>query len=158
MTTSSIRRTFGLAGLGALLLLWLAAVVALPALASGPWPVVAVVSLLAGLLLTRVGPRWRRPRRLLVGLLGCWLGLLAWSEFSPGGAAPAAKSDPGSVRIVTWNIHCGQDDGPPWERFDWPARKQSLRVALGQARPDILCVQEARPGQVAFLEQSLPGH
>ena len=29
---------------------------------------------------------------------------------------------------------------------------------LGQAGPDVLCVQEARPGQVAFLEQALPTH
>jgi endonuclease/exonuclease/phosphatase family metal-dependent hydrolase len=71
---------------------------------------------------------------------------------------PAAKADPQSIRIVTWNIHCGQDDGPPWERLDWPARKHALRAAVEEARPDILCVQEARPGQVAFLEQALAGH
>jgi endonuclease/exonuclease/phosphatase family metal-dependent hydrolase len=37
-------------------------------------------------------------------------------------------------------------------------RKQALRMALDQARPDILCVQEATPQQVAFLEETLPGH
>jgi endonuclease/exonuclease/phosphatase family metal-dependent hydrolase len=31
-------------------------------------------------------------------------------------------------------------------------------MALDQARPDILCVQEATPDQVAFLEEKLPGH
>jgi endonuclease/exonuclease/phosphatase family metal-dependent hydrolase len=31
-------------------------------------------------------------------------------------------------------------------------------MALDQARPDILCVQEATPEQVAFLEEILPGH
>src|SRR5262249_38065021 len=61
-------------------------------------------------------------------------------------------------RVVTWNIHCGQDEGPPWKRFDWHRRKQPLRLALDQARPDILCVQEATPEQVAFLEETLPGH
>jgi endonuclease/exonuclease/phosphatase family metal-dependent hydrolase len=70
----------------------------------------------------------------------------------------ASKANPTAVRVVTWNIHCGQDDGPPWQRFGWPARKHALRAALEQARPDILCVQEARPGQVTFLEESLPGH
>ena len=50
MPPSSTRRALALAGLGALLLLWVAAVAALPAMASGPWPVVAVASLLAGLL------------------------------------------------------------------------------------------------------------
>jgi endonuclease/exonuclease/phosphatase family metal-dependent hydrolase len=70
----------------------------------------------------------------------------------------AAKSNPTAIRIVTWNIHCGQDIGPPWQCFNWPARKRALRVALEQAQPDILCVQEARPGQVKFLEQAMPGH
>jgi endonuclease/exonuclease/phosphatase family metal-dependent hydrolase len=72
--------------------------------------------------------------------------------------APAAKSDPGAVRVVAWNIHCGQDEGPAWQRLHWPARKRALRAALVQAAPDVLCVQEARPGQVAFLERLLPGH
>jgi endonuclease/exonuclease/phosphatase family metal-dependent hydrolase len=58
--------------------------------------------------------------------------------------------------VVTWNIHCGQDEGLPWQKFDWPVRKHALRAALDQVQPDILCVQEARPGQVAFLEQALP--
>jgi endonuclease/exonuclease/phosphatase family metal-dependent hydrolase len=62
------------------------------------------------------------------------------------------------IRIVTWNIHCGQDEGLPWQQFDWPRRKQALRTALDQAQPDILCVQEATPGQVAFLEAALPNH
>ncbi len=72
--------------------------------------------------------------------------------------AIGGKADSTLVRIVSWNIHCGQDEGLPWQRFGWPARKQALRLALDQARPDILCVQEARPGQVAFLEQVLSGH
>jgi endonuclease/exonuclease/phosphatase family metal-dependent hydrolase len=152
------RRALAVAGVGGLLLLYLTAVVTLPAMAHGSWPFACVAALLGGLLLTRVGPQLRRPRRLLAGLLGCWLAFLGWSQLSGGGVAAAPKSNPEFIRIVTWNIHCGQDDGPPWQRFDWPARKQSLRVALGQARPDILSVQEARPGQVAFLEKALPGH
>jgi endonuclease/exonuclease/phosphatase family metal-dependent hydrolase len=129
---------------------------ALPALAHGVWPLLIVAALLAGLLLRPGGPPWRRARQLLAGLLGCWLGLLGWSQLSRGGLAPAPKADPELIRIVTWNIHCGQDEGPPWERFDWPARKHALRLALEQAMPDVLCLQEARPGQVAFLEQALP--
>jgi endonuclease/exonuclease/phosphatase family metal-dependent hydrolase len=70
----------------------------------------------------------------------------------------AAKASATALRVVTWNIRCGQDEGPPWRSLDWPVRKHSLRAALDQARPDVLCVQEARPGQVAFLEQTLPGH
>ncbi len=70
----------------------------------------------------------------------------------------AAKASAHLIRVVTWNIHCGQDDGPPWQRFGWPQRKQALRAALEPVRPDILCVQEALPGQVRFLEQTLPRH
>jgi endonuclease/exonuclease/phosphatase family metal-dependent hydrolase len=139
-------------------LLCLTAVVALPAVAHGPRPLVVVAALLAGLLLSPGSSHFRRSRRLFAGLLGCWLALLSWAQLSRGGPAPAAKGGPQLIRVVTWNIHCGQDDGPPWQRFDWPARKQALRVALAQAGPDVLCVQEARPGQVAFLEQALPGH
>jgi endonuclease/exonuclease/phosphatase family metal-dependent hydrolase len=72
--------------------------------------------------------------------------------------APPAKAEPTSIRVVTWNIHCGQDDGVPWEQFDWPARKVALKTALDEIQPEILCVQEARPVQVAFLEASLPDH
>jgi endonuclease/exonuclease/phosphatase family metal-dependent hydrolase len=72
--------------------------------------------------------------------------------------ASAVKANPHAIRIVTWNIHCGQDEGLPWQRLDWPRRKHSLRTALSQAQPDILCVQEARPGQVAYLERIMPGH
>jgi endonuclease/exonuclease/phosphatase family metal-dependent hydrolase len=158
MPPRSLHRGLAVVAVGVLFLLCLTAVVALPAVGHGPWPLVVVAALLAGLLLGPGGPHWRRSRRLFAGLLGCWLALLSWAQLSRGGLPPAAKDGPELIRVVTWNVHCGQDDGPPWRRFDWPARKQALRVALAQARPDVLCVQEARPGQVAFLEQALPGH
>jgi endonuclease/exonuclease/phosphatase family metal-dependent hydrolase len=158
MPPCSLRRGLTAAAVGVLVLLGLAAVAALPAVAHGIWPLVIVAALLAGLLLAPAGPHFRRSRRLFAGLLACWLGLLGWAQLSRGGPAPAAKANPHAVRVVTWNIHCGQDEGPPWQQFDWPARKHALRAALAQARPDVLCVQEARPGQVAFLEQALPGH
>jgi endonuclease/exonuclease/phosphatase family metal-dependent hydrolase len=107
--------------------------------------------------------RWFRrilgaARILFLGILACWLGLIVWSAVCPSGPDPPPKSDPALIRVVTWNIHCGQDKGPPWKQFDWPARKHALRTALDKARPDILCVQEATPQQVAFLEEALPGH
>jgi endonuclease/exonuclease/phosphatase family metal-dependent hydrolase len=91
-------------------------------------------------------------------ILACWLGLFAWLTFGWGGPAPDPKADPAFIRVITWNLHCGQELGLPWQQFDWPARKQPLRLALDQARPDILSVQEATPDQVAFLEETLPGH
>lgn len=91
-------------------------------------------------------------------LLAGWLGLILWLAFEPGGPEPAAKQDPAFVRVITWNIHCGQTGGFPWQEFDWPARKVALEAALDQAQPDILCVQEATPEQIAFLEEKLPGH
>jgi endonuclease/exonuclease/phosphatase family metal-dependent hydrolase len=107
--------------------------------------------------------RWFRRvlvwgRLTLAALLVCWPGLILWQVLGPGGPNPSAKEDPALIRLVTWNIHCGQEHGLPWKQFDWPLRKHALRTALEQAQPDILCVQEATPDQVAFLEESLPGH
>jgi len=81
-----------------------------------------------------------------------------WLAVCPSGPSPPPKADPSLIRVVTWNIHCGQEEGPPWKQFDWPARKHALRSAVDAVRPDILCVQEATPDQVAFLEQALPCH
>lgn len=135
----------------------------------------AVAGLLVALLL---GPRLRRrqsaapltgrrrwQRRLLaagrmlfvVGLAG-WLSLIAWSQLCRGGPMPAPKAELAGVRVLTWNILRGHDHGPPWEQNNWPARKQALAQALRQAQPDILLVQEARAGQLAFLEETLPDH
>jgi len=87
-----------------------------------------------------------------------WLSLIAWAEMSPGGQQPAPKREASWIRVVTWNILRGGDGGPPWIKGDWPARKDALASALKSVRPDILCVQEARPEQLGFLERTMPGH
>jgi endonuclease/exonuclease/phosphatase family metal-dependent hydrolase len=152
-----------------------AGIVFLPAFGYLGWTVAAVIALWAWLVWGSRRQAWAGPtsptarqrwfrrivgvgRLLLVGVLTGWLGLFGWSAWCPGGPAPAAKADPALIRAMTWNIHCGQDQGPPWKQFGWPVRKLALQAALDQARPDILCVQEATPQQVAFLEQALPGH
>ncbi len=71
---------------------------------------------------------------------------------------PAPKAEPGGVRLLTWNILHGQEHGPPWRQNNWPARKQGLGEVLRQALPDILFVQEARAGQLTFLDATLPRH
>jgi endonuclease/exonuclease/phosphatase family metal-dependent hydrolase len=100
----------------------------------------------------------RTARWLFIVLLAGWLGLIAWARACPGCPAPPPKEDPAAIRVVTWNIHCGQEGGPVWKRFDWSRRKHSLQAALAKTAPDILCVQEALADQVAFLEQALPEH
>jgi endonuclease/exonuclease/phosphatase family metal-dependent hydrolase len=107
---------------------------------------------------TLAGRLLRFSRKSLASLLAIWLGLILWSQWGPGGASAPPKADPAMIRVVTWNIHCGQDQGPPWEQFAWPVRKGALRAALDQVQPDVLCVQEARGVQVAFLEKALPEH
>jgi len=162
-------------GLAALLAVCVVAIAGLPAFGYVAWTSAGVAVSLVCLSVgcrrkLQPGPasptsrqRWLRrirgwARLLFLFVLTCWLGLIAWSAYCPGGPNPPPKADPEFIRVVTWNIHCGQDEGPPWKRFDWPGRKQALRLALDQARPDILCVQEATPDQVAFLEETLPGH
>jgi endonuclease/exonuclease/phosphatase family metal-dependent hydrolase len=152
-----------------------AGIVFLPAFGYIWWTFAAVAAILVCLVLSfrgRTQPDPKSPirrrrwfHRLLIlarlgfiGLLACWLGLTVWLVLCPSGPEPAPKTDPTLIRIITWNIHCGQDKGLPWKQFDWPHRKVALRTALEQAQPDILCVQEATPEQVSFLEGTLPGH
>jgi endonuclease/exonuclease/phosphatase family metal-dependent hydrolase len=139
------------------------------------WRLVAALGLLASLVLV---PRlWRRKstapvtgrqrwlgrlrgaaRTTVVVVVAGWLGLIAWSGLSRGGPMPSPKAEPDSVRVLTWNILRGADHGPPWQQNDWPARKQGLAEALRHVQPDLLLVQEALPGQLAFLDRTLPGH
>jgi endonuclease/exonuclease/phosphatase family metal-dependent hydrolase len=165
-----------LTALGSFLLLAACAVAAyfVASFGFGWFAFVAVAVLLAALL---VIPRFRRhmdappptgrtrwlrrllgaARVLLAVMLAAWLGLIAWSELTPGGSMPP-RPEPGAVRVITWNILHGSDDGPPWQQQNWPGRKHALATVLGETQPDILGVQEARPEQVAFLEKTLPGH
>jgi endonuclease/exonuclease/phosphatase family metal-dependent hydrolase len=97
-------------------------------------------------------------RKLLAGVAACWLALTVCVSVSPGGPMPPSKENPAAIRVVTWNVLCGQEDGPFWRRSNWAVRKQALGTAVREIQPDILCVQEARPGQVAFLEKVLLNH
>src|SRR5262249_45386118 len=96
-------------------------------------------------------------RVLLAVMLAAWLGLIAWSELTPGGPMPP-RPEPGAVRVMTWNILHGSDNGLPWEQQNWPVRKHAIAHVLGEGPPDILGVQKARPEQVSFLKKTLPGH
>ncbi|MCI0457154.1 MAG: endonuclease/exonuclease/phosphatase family protein [Gemmataceae bacterium] len=138
---------------------------------AGVWGLAVVAAALAGLILVRrrrpaaVTRRqaWSRRvgragRVLCAVLLACWLGLIGWSQLSPGGPMPAPRADPDMVRVLTWNIYHGSEKGAPWKWHDWARRKPALRAALDGAAPDVLCVQEAVAEQVAFLEKALPGH
>src|SRR4029077_7442194 len=143
-------------GIAVLLAMCFVAIAGLPAIGYIWWTFAAVAAILVCLVLgLRREPkpcptsptgrqRWFRrirggARLLFIAVLACWLGLIVWLEFCPGGPVPAAKAIPAFIRVVTWNIHCGQDDGPPWKQFDWPRRKVALRAAVEQALPDILC-------------------
>jgi endonuclease/exonuclease/phosphatase family metal-dependent hydrolase len=99
----------------------------------------------------------RSGKSLALGLV-CWLGLIIWSGFAPGGPMPPAKSNSRVIRVVTWNILVGSEHGALWRRHGWPVRKKALEVALIDTKPDILCVQEARLEQLTTLAATLPGH
>ena len=96
--------------------------------------------------------------QVLGGALAGWLGLIAWSGFTPGGILPPAKSKPAVIRVLTWNVLVGTEHGAPWRRRGWPVRKKALEAAVGGTSPDILCVQEALLEQLTTLEAMLPGH
>lgn len=162
-------------GLALLLSLCIAGIVFLPSFGYIWWIFSAVAGILAWLVLglfrkskldsrsLTSRQRWFRRivgwmRMLFIGVFAFWLGLIVWFVSCPSGPAPAPKSSPTMLRVVTWNIHCGQDNGPPWKQFNWAVRKRALHAALDQIGPDILCVQEATPEQVAFLEEVLSSH
>ncbi len=107
----------------------------------------------------RILGRSLRPARIVLGgALTCSLGLVTWSSLAPAGGIPPPKSDPGAIRVLTWNILVGKDGGMWWRRRGWPVRKAALRTALADAKPDIFCVQEALDEQLRFLDEVLPGH
>jgi endonuclease/exonuclease/phosphatase family metal-dependent hydrolase len=158
-----------------LLFLCAVTIAGLPAFGYMGWSMTALAAILLGLLwsLRRKAnanstpptsrQKWMQrivqgARLAFIGVFGSWLGLYVWLALCEGGPAPPPKANSALIRVVTWNIHCGQEYGVPWKQFDWPTRKHALRAALEQAQPDILCVQEATPEQVNFLEEILPGH
>jgi endonuclease/exonuclease/phosphatase family metal-dependent hydrolase len=100
----------------------------------------------------------RLAGKVLLGVLGGWLVLIGWSALSTGGTMPPAKSHPGIIRVVTWNILHGTEHGAPWSRFGWPVRKPALEQVLSATAPDIVCVQEALEEQVSGLAHLLSGH
>jgi endonuclease/exonuclease/phosphatase family metal-dependent hydrolase len=61
-----------------------------------------------------------------------------------------------SLRLITWNILHGKDEGP--KQNDWPRRRIALRQILSRARPDLLCLQEALRNQVLFVGDAFPEH
>lgn len=76
---------------------------------------------------------------------------------APAGEAPAkSPARPEPVRVLTWNIQYGSDQGA--DANGWPERKKLLRKALEDERPDVLCVQEALAGQLEFLDGIFPKH
>jgi endonuclease/exonuclease/phosphatase family metal-dependent hydrolase len=97
-------------------------------------------------------------RSVLAGALACWLGLIAWSAMSPGGAIPPAKSNSVAIRVLTWNILHGTERGMRWTQYGWPVRQKAIETALAGTKPDILCVQEALDEQVRYLAELLPTH
>lgn len=60
------------------------------------------------------------------------------------------------IKLITWNIQCGRDDGP--RHNGWGRRKDALASVLQRERPEVLCVQEALPEQLAFLDRVMSGH
>ena len=71
---------------------------------------------------------------------------------------PPPRADFDAIRVVTWNILVGVEEGAPWRRHGWSIRKDAIRAALAGTMPDILCVQEALDAQAREIAGMLPGH
>src|SRR5690606_28913782 len=56
------------------------------------------------------------------------------------------------LRVMTFNIRC---DTPKDGEHQWTHRKEAVVRLIGERRPDVLGVQEARPHQFAYLRKQL---
>lgn len=63
---------------------------------------------------------------------------------------------PLSISLITWNIQFGHDHG--LLHNGWSDRKRALAHVLEREQPELLCVQEALPGQLTFLDRVMSGH
>ena len=69
-------------------------------------------------------------------------------------APDTVAGDSGAVRIMTWNIRC---NSPGDGIHAWPQRRDEFLSFLLFQQPDIFCIQEGLPDQVAFLRDGLRG-
>ena len=60
------------------------------------------------------------------------------------------------INLITWNIQFGHDDGVLHN--GWKDRKRALAHILEHEQPEVLCVQEALPNQLAYLDRVMSGH
>lgn len=59
-----------------------------------------------------------------------------------------------TLEVMTWNVRNGNPD----PGHDWADRAPMLASVLAEVDPDVLCVQEALPGQLSDLRGMLPDH
>ena len=78
------------------------------------------------------------------------------AEVPPAPVQDITPQQAQSLRVVTWNILYGADQGD--KENTWPKRRVALKELLSPIQPDILCVQEALLDQVHFLEKTFPKH
>jgi endonuclease/exonuclease/phosphatase family metal-dependent hydrolase len=75
-------------------------------------------------------------------------------EFTPAGTcSPEKTSDVQQIKILTWNILRGADEG--LLGAGWDKRKHSFETLLSHSDYDILCFQEVLPEQLAFFKSLL---
>lgn len=69
---------------------------------------------------------------------------------------PAAKeTPPASLRVMTFNIRY---NNPRDGQNAWPARRDWVAEIVRERRVDLVGMQEAQAGQIADLEERLPGY
>lgn len=73
---------------------------------------------------------------------------------TPTAAEASVASPPESVRLMTYNIrYANEADQPSWEQ-----RRDALARQVEFTDPDVIGLQEAQPGQVAYLAEQWTDH
>jgi endonuclease/exonuclease/phosphatase family metal-dependent hydrolase len=127
-------------------------------------------TLVSGMLKSTISrfPSWSMPVATLVAVLACAACAtisvqnadLPWVVGTHAGREALSVNpdtvagDSGSVRIMTWNIRCNT---PGDGIHAWPQRRDEFLSFLLSQQPDIICIQEGLPDQVAFLKDGLRG-
>jgi len=94
---------------------------------------------------------------LALAVLAAMFYIVPQGEFLPAHRDDPRKSEASlEIKILTWNILYGDDDQVGDNA--WSFRKEALAEIVSERHFDVLCFQEVRPDQLAFLKTLFEGY